>query len=446
MTIPTYSSSHTQEFTMTHPRLSRRSALGLGAAAGSLALFTGCSTSTSGSGGGKEGGISLWIWPEGFADDVVADIAERFPDAGFSQTVQGGDFKQKLQTTLQAGKGLPNITGIKGEDIAHFSSVAEYFVDLNTLGAEDHKGEYADWKWEQATTQDGKQLGIPIDIGPTALFYRYDIFEQNGLPSSPEDLAAAIREWEQLFDLGKQLNAADKDTYIIRNLSGVFDLAWRQSGKAFISEDGAFIGGDSHIKQAWDLAIAAHDAGINAALESNTPDLASAVAAGKLPADFGASWHLADLIVDAPDTSGKWHVCEHPGDAANLGGSFLGIPAEVEDQEQAFEIILALLDAKNLAREYTHSGNFPANLEAMQSSEVQGEVEFLGGQVAGEVFAHAAEYVRPLYEDPSDGTVNAPFYAELALVEASGKDPAKAWDAAVSEAERLAEQNGITVS
>lgn len=431
---------------MTTHRFTRRSALGLGAVAGSAALFTACSTSTSGSSGGSDGGITLWTWPEGFADDVVTDITERFPDADFQQVVQGGDYKQKLQTTLQAGSGLPNITGIKGEDIAHFAGVADYFVDLNTLGAEDHVAEYADWKWAQASTKDGQQLGIPIDVGPTALFYRFDIFEKYGLPSAPDELAAAIREWEALFDLGKQLQAADADTYLIRNLSGVFDLAWRQSGKAFIDEDGAFIGADSHIRDAWDLAIAAQDAGINAALESNTPDLAAAVAGGKLPADFGASWHLADLVVDAPDTSGTWHVCEHPGDAANLGGSFLGIPADVEDQDQAFEIILALLDAKNMSREYLHSGNFPANLEAMQSDEVQGEVEFLGGQVAGEIFAHAAEYVRPLYEDPLDGTVNAPFYAELALVEASGKDPAKAWDSAVSEAERLAEQNGIAVS
>ncbi|MGP5079688.1 ABC transporter substrate-binding protein [Brachybacterium alimentarium] len=430
---------------MTMHRFSRRSALGLGAAAGSAALLAGCSTSTSGSGGSGGGGINLWIWPEGFADDVVDDITEGFPDAGFRQVVQGGDFKQKLQTTLQSGSGLPHITGIKGEDIAHFASVAEYFVDLNTLGAEDHKAQYADWKWDQATTLEGQQLGIPIDIGPTALFYRFDVFEKNGLPSDPVELAEAIREWEQLFEMGKQLQAADADTYLIRNLSGVFDIAWRQSGQAFIDEEGVFIGADSHVKNAWDLAITAHDAGINAALESNTPDLAAAVAAGRLPADFGASWHLADLIVDAPDTSGMWHVCEHPGDAANLGGSFLAIPAHVEDQEQAFEIILALLDAKNLAREYAHSGNFPANLEAMESDEVQGEVEFLGGQVAGEVFSHAADYVRPLYEDAVDGTINAPFYAELALVEASGKDPSAAWDAAVAEAERLAEQNGITV-
>ncbi|WP_394214914.1 extracellular solute-binding protein [Brachybacterium vulturis] len=424
--------------------LTRRTALGLGAATGSLTLLSACSTSTGGGATGE--GATLWYWPEGFADEIVEDIRTTFPDADFEQTIQGGDFKQKLQTTLQAGSGLPNLTGIKGEDIAHFAEVPDFFVDLNTLGAEEHKVDYVAWKWEQATTQDGRQLGIPIDIGPTALFYRFDIFEQHGLPSTPEDLAAAVREWESLFDLGKQLNAADPDTYIIRNLSAVFDIAWRQSGSAFIDQDGVFIGADEHIRKAWDLSITAHDAGINAALESNTPDVAAAVAAGKLPADFGASWHLADLIVDAPDTSGQWHVCEHPGDATNLGGSFLGIPAGSENHEQSFEIILRLLNAENLAIEYTHSGNFPANTGAWGSPELSGEVEFLGGQVAAEVFARAAEYVRPLYEDARDGIVNGPYYAELALVEASGKDPETAWKDAVSEAERLAEQNGVTVS
>ena len=427
--------------------LTRRTALGLGAATSSLALLSACSTSSGGGGGGSTGGgTSLWYWPEGFADAVVEDIRTTFPDAKFEQVIQGGDFKQKLQTTLQAGSGLPSLTGIKGEDVAHFSEVADFFVDLNTLGAEDHKADYVDWKWQQATTKDGRQLGIPIDIGPTALFYRFDIFEQHGLPSTPEDLAAAIRGWEALFEIGKQLKDADPDTFIIRNLSSVFDIAWRQSGAAFIDEEGAFIGADEHIRKAWDLSIAAHDAGINAALESNTPDIAAAVAAGKLPVDFGASWHLADLVVDAPDTSGMWHVCEHPGDATNLGGSFLAIPADSENQEQSFEIILRLLNAQNLATEYTHSGNFPANVGAFDSPELNGEVEFLGNQVAAKVFSRAAEYVRPLYEDARDGIVNGPYFAELALVEASGKDPETAWKDAVSGAQRLAEQNGVTVS
>ena len=45
-------------------------------------------------------------------------------------------------------------------------------VDLNTLGAAKLKSQYLSWKWAQGETTDGKLVGFPIDIGPTALYYR----------------------------------------------------------------------------------------------------------------------------------------------------------------------------------------------------------------------------------------------------------------------------------
>lgn len=427
------------------PRLSRRSALSLGAlTAGSLALLSACSTGSGDA--GKKGALTLWYWPEGFDPKIVDAVTKKFPDAKFSQQIQGGDFKQKLQTTLQAGSGLPALTGVKGEDIAYFASVPEFFVDLNTLGAKDHRDEYSDWKWDQAATKDGKQLGIPIDIGPTALFYRSDTFEKHGLPSDPTEVGDALKEWDAYIEFGKKLQKADKDIFMVRNLSSIFTIAQRQSGKSFIDEKGNFIGADAHVKKAWDLVVKMQEAGINAGVQSDTPDSTAAVAAGKLPADPGASWHLADLKVDAPDTAGKWHVSTHPGAATNQGGSFLGIPAKGENHEEAFKIILELLNPENQAIEYVHSGNFPANLAAQKDERVTGEVEFLGGQRAGEIFAKAGEHVRPIFEDPQDGTISGPFYSELELIESSGKKPEQAWSDAVKEAERLAKQNGFTVA
>ncbi|MCP6275083.1 hypothetical protein NL452_27675, partial [Klebsiella pneumoniae] len=75
-----------------------------------------------------------------------------------------------------------------------------------------------------------------------------------------------------------------------------------------------------------DITVKALKAGIIATIQSDTSDAAAAVNEGRLPADFGASWHLADLMVDAPQTKGKWRVCAHPGPAINQGGSFLSIP------------------------------------------------------------------------------------------------------------------------
>lgn len=431
-------------------QISRRSLLGAGALVlGPAALsLTGCSTSTapaaSGS-DGKSGELVLWTWPEGFGKEVLQAVKKEFSDVTLRQDVIGGDFKQKLTTTFTAGSGLPDITGVKGEDIAFFLSKTDYFEDLNALGAKDIKGTYLDYKWTQATAKDGKQIGIPIDIGPTAHFYRFDVFEEAGLPSDPKELASAIRTWDEYFELGKELLAKKKDTYLVRNCGGLFGIAWAQSGEGFIDENGTFIGDGDHIRSAWDTAVKAKKAGVAAALQNNTSDTAAAVNEGRLPADFGASWHLADLMVDAPDTAGKWHVCEHPGDAVNNGGSFLTIPKGAKDPKKSFEVIKFMLNPKNQALEFKDKGNFPATPEAFNMPEVSGPVEFLGGQKASEVFGHAAKTVRPLYEDPNSGTINAPFYAELDLVEASDKDPEAAWKDAVEAAKRLAKQTGLKV-
>ena len=420
--------------------------LGLGGLAACSTAAPSATQTPTGTAGGSTTNLVLWTWPEGFGKKVLEAVASEFPQYPLRQDVIGGDFKQKLTTTFTAGSGLPDITGVKGEDIAFFKTQAKYFVDLNTIGAADIKGTYLDWKWAQATTTDGKQLGIPIDIGPTALFYRFDVFKDAGLPSEPEELAAAIRTWDEYFALGKELLAKKPDTYLIRNTGGLFDTVWKQSGKGFVDEKGVFIGGEAHIRNAWDTAVKALQAGIVATLQSNTADSAAAVNEGKLPADFGASWHLADLMVDAPETAGKWHVCEHPGDATNNGGSFLTIPEGVQDPAASFELIKFILNPQNQAFEYEDKGNFPSAPAAFELPEVSGPVEFLGGQVASKVFGHAAETVRPLYEDPQANTVSAPFFAELDLVEASKKDPNKAWDDAVAAAQRLAKQVGLAVN
>lgn len=433
---------------MTTCPISRRGVLALGGVASLASTLTACSTAVNpepGSSGSASGGqeMVLWTWPEGFSQQVLDSVRAAFPDVALRQDVIGGDFKQKLSVTLQSKEGKPSITGVKGEDIAFFAAQADYFVDLNTLGAAEKKAEFLEWKWAQATTDDGRQLGVPIDIGPTALFYRSDIFEQMGLPSEPEELQKATPYWVDYFQLGVEMKGKDPETFLLRNLSGLFDIVVKQTGINYIDESHKFIGGGPHIRHAWEVCIKAHQLGISAGLTSNSPDSTAAVAAGKLPADFGASWHLADLMVDAPDTAGKWRVCPHPEGATNNGGSFLTIPAGTTDAEKAFEVILHILNAKNQIIEYVDKGNFPANAGAFASEELKAPVEFLGGQRAGEVFAKAAETVRPLYEHPLNNAVSGPYFAELDLVEASGKDPEQAWADAFEAAKQLAAQEGI---
>lgn len=82
---------------------------------------------------------------------------------------------------------------------------ADRFYDLRELGADRLKDQYLEWKWNQGITPDGKMIAFPMDTGPTALFYRSDLFKQAGLPSDPEKVSASIRTWDDYMAAGEQL-------------------------------------------------------------------------------------------------------------------------------------------------------------------------------------------------------------------------------------------------
>ncbi|GFJ89589.1 ABC transporter substrate-binding protein [Phytohabitans rumicis] len=254
---------------------------------------------------------------------------------------------------------MPDITGIKGEDIAYFMGQAGQFLDLNTLGAGDLKSQYLEWKWKQGSTTDGKLIGFPIDIGPTALFYREDIFKKAGLPSEVADVTAATSTWDAFFEQGAALKKALPGTFMVGEAAEVFDMAVGQTTKRYADADKKFIGDQEHIRNAWDLATKAVALGISFKVASGGQDANAAWNQGTLPAKLGAAWVALDIKSAAEKTSGKWRVVPMPGGPANQGGSFLAIPKSSGNPKKAFEIITWMLNADNQARGYTDAALFP---------------------------------------------------------------------------------------
>src|SRR5690349_14645810 len=74
--------------------------------------------------------LTMWCWPGGLGKSVLTDTIAHFPDPKIKYSEIGGDFKQKLITTFNGGTSIPDITGLKGEDIASLLPQAQRFVDL----------------------------------------------------------------------------------------------------------------------------------------------------------------------------------------------------------------------------------------------------------------------------------------------------------------------------
>jgi cellobiose transport system substrate-binding protein len=400
-----------------------------------------CGTS-SGGGSGSAKSLTLWYWSGGLSDKVVADAKTHFkPQTSLTSSVIGGDFKQKLQTTMSSRRYVPDITGIKGEDMASMLPHADQFVDLYSLGAKSYESQYLSWKWQQGSTKDGKLVGFPIDIGPTALFYREDLFAQAGLPTDPAKVAAQMGTWDEYFAAGVELHKAVPKTYLVDAASGIFQVAVGQGGARFIDENGKFIGDQAHIRAAWDIAVKPITLGIDAKINDNSWN--GNVANGTIGSVIGAAWHALDVEQAAPGLSGKWRVAAGPSGPADIGGSFLAVPTECADPALAFQIITWLLNAANQARGFTDDALFPSTPATYSMPALTAGDPYFGGQKTIDVFGPAAKAIPVQYQAPADAAVSAPYLNQLINVE-NGKGSDAAWSDAVGQAKQIFAQQGAS--
>ena len=89
--------------------------------------------------------------------------------------------------------------------MAELFTSSDRFYDLYELGAKEIEPDFLDWKWKLGVTPEGAMIALPIDTGPTALYYRADLFEEAGLPTEPEDVHEQLGTWDQYFEAGQKL-------------------------------------------------------------------------------------------------------------------------------------------------------------------------------------------------------------------------------------------------
>ncbi|MGW1339785.1 ABC transporter substrate-binding protein [Kribbella sp. NPDC002412] len=415
--------------------VSRRKFLALGAAA-SAAGLTGCGSRSS-LGGSDE--LSMWTWVGSVNDDLIGQAEKAIPGYDgmrLAMTRIGTNYKTKVLTSL-AGKSLvPDIVAIN-DDVATYFPNADQFVDLKTLGADEHESDFLAWKWKLGITPDGKMMAYPMDTGPTALFYRTDMFQKAGIDTDPAAVAELAPTWDAYIELGKKLKAAVPGSAITDNITGVYLYALAQQPKRYMTEDGQYIGDQDHIREQFDLAIRVVKEGLSANAQADTTDADAVVTNGKLVAYNAAVW-WAQLGPKnaAPKTKGLWRVTAAPGGAGNRGGSFLAITKYCKNPEAAFAFISWLESAKNQAQAFLDPVLFPSTPASYTDERMTAPDPFFGGQRIVDVFGASAKKYPGAYFSPYDSIIGSPIAAELVNVETAGKSPDQAWADAQRQVER----------
>ena len=435
---------------MEHRRLSRRRLLGvsLGGVGGALLGLSGCGASSGSASAGTDH-LSLWYWKGSLSDKLLATARRGVPGRPGLRVrgsqIPDGDIDSKVRTSLAARAYVPDITVANSDNLATFFPDEHEFLDLRELGAEKVRDRYLDWKWKSCFTPSGRMIGFPLDAGPTALYYRRDLFEQAGLAYEPADIAEAVPTWEKFIAAGKGLRAkAPGKPYLVSNIGNVFQQILLQSTRQFVDADNRFIGDQEHVRRAWDISVEILRQGLSARITDGTPDYNAAMSGSRVGTMTTAVWAVNSLKESAPKTSGAWRLTTMPDGPGNYGGSYMTLTRYCRDPEAGFAFLTWLLSPENQLRSYQEMSLFPTTPVVYADPAMRTPDPFFGGQRPIDVFGPAARKAPVVYFSPYEESANTPFFQELTNVEMLGKNPGRAWRDAVNTAETTVSRLGVS--
>ncbi|MGW2254915.1 ABC transporter substrate-binding protein [Kitasatospora sp. NPDC001660] len=341
-----------------------------------------------------------------------------------------------FQTRLAAGRGLDDIQAVEVGRIAQVVKQADKFADLTTAEGVDRSA-FLPWKWQQATTPDGRTVALGTDIGPLAVCYRKDLFQQAGLPTDRDEVGRLWQgDWARFVEVGRRFQAgAPAGTHFIDSTSGLFNAVVASGSPQYDDEGGRLdYRNSAGVQSAWDLSLGAAQAGISAGLKQFDPQWNQAFANSAFAAVVCPSWMTAIIAGKSGEANrGKWDIAAAPA-AGNWGGSFLSVPGAGRHRREAEALAVWLTAPEQQAKVFVRAGNLPSTATALSRPEVQhAALDYFGDAPTGQIYAAAATSVQPAVIGEWDGLVKNCLADTLLSVEQHRRPAAEAWSAATRE-------------
>lgn len=408
--------------------------------AGALLALAACG-SDEGSGETEDGSVELSVSLFGTFGYDEAGLFDQYeeenPGVTISyETTQGEDtYWPALLTKLNAGSGAADIQGIEVARIRTATTeLADRWVDLTETAAADQLTEYAQFKQDAATTDDGAVIGLGTDIGPTGICYRTDLLEQAGLPTDPAELADAMGSWEDYLALGEQYKAsAPEGSSWTDSAGGLYNAIISTEEEIYYDEAGELVyDSNPAVRDAFDLAATAAAGDLTAKLaQFEDPEWNPGFGNGAFATIACPSWMLGYIKGQAGEEgSGKWGVTSLPGGAAgNWGGAYLGVPASSENQEEAVKLAMWLTAPEQQEKVFAVGGNFPSNTTAIDAVADTTD-EYFSGAPIGQIFGDIAKSAPTQILGPDDGVLKNEITNALLTIEVNDVSPDDAWSSA----------------
>jgi len=373
-------------------------------------------------------------------DELIDQWNTDHPDIQVKQTKVSlwDDWKNELNTNLQANSGLPDVVAVEGDFMPAIVAAPDRWVDLSQ---DEVDGRWLDFKSDGATTPDGKLLGYATDAGPEAICYRADLFEKAGLPTDRAEVAAQMTTWDDYFAMGEKFTSAMPGVAWYDASGSIAQAMLNQVEFPFEKADNSIDVDNPELKALYDTVAGNVDT-----LSTKAAQWGDDWSAGFKKDGFATipcpGWmrsNIKDNTGDPAPDGVTWDIADvFPGGGGNWGGSYLAIPKTSEHQKEALEFITWLTAPEQQVEIFKKYGNFPSQVDALKDEDLLKATDpYFNNAPAGEIFSNraAAIDVQP-YHGPLYSDILGKFQDAINRVD-QGTDPAKSWKTFLTEVKAL---------
>jgi multiple sugar transport system substrate-binding protein len=294
---------------------------------------------------------------------------------------------EKLNVVLTGGTP-PDVVTTDMTWLPKFAALGA-FTDLKSLSG----GKLNGAAWDQAYTPGaleaitfGSQIVAALyDFDVYALYYRADLFDQNGLQ--------VPKTWAELAEVSQKL--AKDGKYYYQWLAETFHGSqWIfENGGNLMSADNKTITFNS--QEAIEAIQAYYDLLTSKSAiywGADQGERIQGIKDGRIAMFSDGPYNMGIMKSAAPEMSGMWRVAVHPYSkqpGSYLGGTGLVIPAQSKQKDAAWKFIEYAMRVENQIGVYTYAGAAPALTAALESPEVNVADPYFGGQQTFAVFLEA---------------------------------------------------------
>ncbi|MFF4755695.1 ABC transporter substrate-binding protein [Streptomyces sp. NPDC002514] len=418
------------------------------AAAASIAVLAGCSSSPASSGKDSaaascepsKGKVTLQYWNTVPGMDKVVDLwNKKNPDIQVEMKNISNDQYGTISNALKANKA-PELAQVGYDELPSLRTQGA-FVDASACKeATAAKSKFVPWTWSQTSFGDTGVFALPQDTGPMALYVRSDIFKKYGI--------AVPKTWDEYQTAAQKLHKADPSltiTFFDPNNAEWFNgLLWQNNAEMYkYSGDkwqvSVVSDQSKQVADYWQKLIS--DKLVRTDLANGSTQMYAAYQKNQIATYVGAAWGYSMLRDNLPSQSGKWSVVPMPtwgtNDASgDWGGSTVAFMKGNKHLYESVKFNTWLnTDPEALALENKLGGLYPAATDGLKLPELSKGVPFYNNQKIFDVFAESSKKIDTNFAwGPTQKTVNLTLQDALAKAAAGNGTLSDALTAAQNSA------------